>query len=636
MYKETDRPIKLTTPLGPNMMFLTEMHGREGISELFQFQLETVVELGTQVSFDQFLGKKVTVSITTKTGDTRYINGIVRKMAQGNRDPEFCQFRLEIVPQFWLLTRTVRSRIFQQKSSLDIIKEVLTGLDVSYEVQGDFKSREYCVQYQESDFRFASRLMEEEGIYYFFKHSDGGHTMVLGNTPGSHPDIPFNSTVKYQEFFGYTPEDDVVYGWYKAQEIRTPKTTLWDEHFQLTNSGKGLPADKSIMDSVQVGSASHKLTAGTSGGMEIYEFPGEYSRHFDGINKGGGEQPDHLQWIFTENQRTVGVRMQQEAAEALLIESKGSHAGFTAGHAFQLSEHFSDNGKFVITSVEHQARQPIGVYTPEPFSYTNQFSCIPFALPYRPQRTTPIPSVRGVQLATVVGPSGEEIFPDKYSRVKVQFHWDRDGSYDLNSSCWLRVATHWAGKQWGAIHIPRIGQEVIVSFEEGDPDHPIIVGSVYNVDMMPPYTLPDNKTQSGIKSRSSLKGSSDNYNEIRFEDKKGQEEILCHAERDLTVEVERNRTTTIGMHGAMTPGDDNLTVQNNLTEQINNQQTTTAVTKITIQCGQSSIVMDPTSITLKSMMINIDAQVQLEESAVMTKISGSAMVQIQGGIVMIN
>jgi type VI secretion system secreted protein VgrG len=636
MYEQTDRPLKLTTPLGDNVMFLTELHGREAISELFHFQLETVVEVGTQVSFDQLLGKSVTVEIDTKPGHTRYINGIVRKMSQGNRDPEFCQFRLELVPQFWLLTRTVRSRIFQQMSSLDIIKKVLTGLDVSYEVQGDFKSREYCVQYQESDFRFASRLMEEEGIYYFFKHSDGSHTMVLGNTPGSHPDLPYNPEVKYQEFFGYTPEDDVVYGWYKAQEIRTPKTTLWDEHFELTNSGKGLPADKSIMDSVQVGTASHKLTAGTSGGMEIYEFPGEYSRHFDGINKSGGEQPDHLQWIFTENVRTVGVRMQQEAAEALLIESKGSHAGFTAGHTFTLSEHFSDNGEFVLTSVEHQARQPIGLYTPEAFSYTNQFSCIPFALPYRPQRTTPIPSVRGVQLATVVGAPGEEIFPDKYSRVKVQFHWDRDGKFDLNSSCWLRVATHWAGKQWGAIHIPRIGQEVIVSFEEGDPDHPIIVGSVYNVDMMPPYTLPDNKTQSGIKSRSSMKGTSDNYNEIRFEDKKGSEEILCHAERDLTVEVERNRTTTIGMKGAMVPGDDTLTVQNNLTEQINNQQTTTAVTKITIKCGQSSIVMDPTSITMSSLMININAQVQLQETSLMTQISGTAMLQLQGGIIMIN
>lgn len=633
-YVQTDRPIHLTTPLGDDVLFLTEFHGRESLSALFQFELETVADVRTTIPFDALLGQKVTVKITTKQGHDRYFNGIVRRMSAGNRDPEFAQYRLEIVPQFWLLTRTVRSRIFQQMSSLEIIKKVLSSLDVSYEVQGDFKSREYCVQYQESDFRFASRLMEEEGIYYFFKHTAGGHTMVVANTPGSHPDIPYNSQVRFQEDFGYTPEDDVVYGWYKAQEIRTSKTTLWDEHFQLTNSGKGLPADKSIMDSVQVGKSSHKLTAG-SAGSEIYEFPGEYSRHFDGINKSGGEQPDHLQWIFTENIRTAKVRIEQEAAEALLIEAKASHAGFTAGYAFELSEHWSDNGKFVITSVEHQARQPIGILSPEAFSYSNQFSCIPFALPFRPQRTTPIPSVRGVQLATVVGPPGEEIFPDKYSRVKVQFRWDRDGKYNLDSSCWLRVATYWAGKNWGAIHIPRIGQEVIVSFEEGDPDHPIIVGMVYNVDMMPPYKLPDDKTQSGIKSRSTKNGTPDNYNEIRFEDKKGSEEILVHAERDMTVEVERNRTTHIGKT-PMTPGDDTLTVENNLTEQINNKQDTTAVTSIEIKCGTSKIRIDPTSITLSAMMINIDAQIQLEESALMTQISGKAMTQIQGGIVMIN
>ena len=328
-------------------------------------------------------------------------------------------------------------------------------------------------------------------------------------------------------------------------------------------------------------------------------------------------------------------RMQQEAAETLRIDAMGSSPAFCAGYTFTLTEHFSDNGKFTLTAVEHQARQPIGIVSPETWNYTCRFSCIPFALPFRPQRTTPIPSVRGLQLATVVGPPGEEIFPDKYSRVKVQFHWDREGKMDLDSSCWLRVATFWAGKQWGAIHIPRIGQEVIVGFEEGDPDHPIIVGSVYNADMMPPYTLPDNKTQSGIKSRSSKGGSSDNYNEIRFEDKKGSEEILIHAERDETHEVERNRTTHIGKM-AMTPGDDTLTVENNLTEQINNKQNTTAVTSIEIKCGTSKIRIDPTSISLSAMMINIDAEVKLEESAVMTQISGSAMTQIEGGIVMIN
>jgi len=632
MWEQTKRPYQLTTPLGENVLLLEKFTGREAISELFEFDLFVVAELENDVPFDQLLGNKVTLKIARETGD-RYINGIVRRVKQGNRDLVFNYFRLEVVPQFWLLKRTRKSKICQQKTIPDILKQVLTGLDVSYELQGDWKSREYVVQYQESDFNFACRLMEECGIYYFFKHSAGGHTMVLANTPGSHPDIPFTPTAVYEELTeGLELAEDRVFLWSKAQEIRSPKYTVWDEHFQLF--GKHLDADKSIMDSIQVGKVSHKLKAGSSDANELYEFPGEYSRHFDGINKSAGEQPDHIQWPFTENQRIVDIRIQQEAALTLLLEGQGVHSAFTAGHKFDLSKHFSGDGNYVLTSVEHEGRQPLRTGW-APFEYTNRFTCIPSALPYRPQRVTPIPSVRGVQLATVVCPPGEEIFPDKYGRVKVQFHWDRDGKYDLDSSCWLRVATHWAGKQWGAIHLPRVGQEVIVDFEEGDPDHPIIVGSVYNVDMMPPYKLPDYKTQSGIKSRSTKNGTPENYNEIRFEDKKGQEEILVHAERDLTVEVERNRTTHIGKT-SMTPGDDTLTVENNLTEQINNQQTTTAVTKITIQCGQSSIVMDPTSITLSSMMININAQVQLAESALMTSIKGSAMLTVNGGVVMIN
>jgi len=654
-YIQKDRPLQLTTPLGENMIFLTQLTGHEGLSELFQFQLDTVVELPTQVQFEQLLGKKVTASITTASGHTRYINGIVRRVIAGNRDNEFRQFRLELVPQFWLLTRNSRCRMFQQMSSLDIIKKVLTGLDVTYEVQGDFKSREYCVQYQESDFRFASRLMEEEGIYYFFRHSNGGHTMVLGNTPGTHKPIENSPQMKFEEFFGATVEDTVVYGWYKGQEIRGQKYTVWDEHFELSKD-KSKPtnfeAKKSIQDSVQCGTVNHQLTAGAAGDMEFYEFPGEYSRHFDGINKSGGDQADHLQWPFEENNRIVGIRMQQEAVEALLIEGKNSNAAFSAGYKFDLTNHWSDNGSYVITSVDHYAKQPIGVISPEDFDYNSQFTCIPLALPYRPQRTTPAPSVRGVQLATVVGPSGEEIFPDKYSRVKVQFHWDREGKWDLDSSCWLRVATFWAGKQWGAIHIPRIGQEVIVAFEEGDPDHPIIVGSVYNSDEMPPYTLPDNKTQSGIKSRSSKNGSPDNYNEIRFEDKKGSEEILIHAEKDMTLEVEHNRKMTIGYgKGPMTPGDDSLEVMNdqtikinhdqnvtvvgNMTEQINMSQSTTADLSISITCGASSIKMTPASIEIKSPTISISADVALTETSLMTSITGSGMLTLSGGIIMI-
>ena len=634
MWAQTDRPYQLTTPLGKDVLLVRKFSGREAVSELFHFEFDVVAEVQTDVSFDALLGQKVTLTIDRESGK-RYINGIVRRVKQGGRDLVFKGYRLEVVPQYWLWTKNRTSKLFQQKTIPDILKEVLAGLDVSYELQGDWKLREYVCQYQESDFNFACRLMEECGIFYFFKHSAGGHQMVLANTPGSHPDIPFTTTAVYEELTNlFELEEDRIFVWSKGQEVRSPKATVWDEHFQLPY--KHLNADKAIQGSVSVGKTSHNLTAGSTGSMELYEFPGEYSRHFDGINKSGGDQQDHLQWPFTENSRIVDIRIAQEAVGGLLLEGQSVHSAFTAGHTFELSKHFSDDCEYVLTAVEHEGRQPLRAGEP-PYEYTNTFSCIPMALPYRPQRVTPIPSIRGVQLATVVGPPGEEIFPDKYSRVKVQFHWDREHHNDLDSSCWLRVATHWAGKQWGAIHIPRIGQEVIVAFEEGDVDHPIIVGSVYNADMMPPYTLPDNKTQSGIKSRSSKNGTPDNYNEIRMEDKKGSEEILVHAEKDLTVEVEHNRTTTVGFgKPPMTPGDDTLTVMNNLNEKINNAQTTEAVTKITIKCGQSSIVMDPTSITISSIMIKIDAQATLDEHAIMTTIKSDAITTIKGAMVMIN
>jgi type VI secretion system secreted protein VgrG len=292
-----------------------------------------------------------------------------------------------------------------------------------------------------------------------------------------------------------------------------------------------------------------------------------------------------------------------------------------SGHKFTLTKHFSDDGDYVLTSVEHLARQPMQAGGAEAYEYNNQFTCIPTALPYRPQRTTPVPSVRGVQLATVVGPPGEEIFTDKYSRVKVQFHWDREGKKDIDSSCWLRVGTFWAGKQWGAIHIPRIGQEVIVAFEEGDVDYPIVVGSVYNAEMMPPYTLPDNKTQSGVKSRSSKNGGSDNFNEIRFEDKKGSEEIHVQAEKDLTMLIKNDWTTQ---------------VNHDYKENIDNLQRTEAKKSIEIIVGQSSIKLEPTQITIKTVNLVVDTQVSTKMTSKMTNMESTATTTIKGAMVLIN
>ena len=673
MYEQTDRPMKLTTPLGPNALLLVGLQGREAISQMFHFELKTAWGDKTKLlPFDQLLGKKVTVEISPGK-NKRYFNGIVCKVTQGERDENFTYYTLEVVPQLWLLDRKQCSRTFQHITVPDILKTLFTGMDVAYQIEGTFEQREYCVQYRETDLAFASRLMEEEGIFYFFKHSSSGHQMVLANTPQSHPVIPYTPTTVWQEGTNAVLELDHVFDWNKGQEIRSGKFTAWDYTFEMPT--KHLDADKTITDSVTVGTVTHKLKVANNDSLELYDYPGGYASRFDGINKSGGEQPSNLQKIFTDNKRTVDIRMQEEALSSLLIRGRGGHAAFTAGHTFDLTRHYSDNGKFVLTSVEHEARQPLAVEQVEGgFRYANAFTCIPSTLPFRPSRVTPVPSVRGVQTATVVGPSGEEIFPDKYGRVKVQFHWDRQGTDDVNSSCWVRVATFWAGPQWGAIHIPRIGQEVIVDFLEGDVDQPIIVGSVYNADMMPPWTLPDQKTVSGIKSRSSLHGGPDNFNMMSFEDKKGSELVSVQAEKDLKTLVKNDENREV-VHDRVTliKHDETQTVTNNETitvEQGNqtieikqgNQSTTLnmgnqstqikmgnqtikvdmgkieieAMQSIQLKVGQSTIKMDPTSVTISSMMIKVDAQVQAQVHSLMTQVNGDAMTVVKGGVVMIN
>ncbi|MCL4402102.1 MAG: type VI secretion system tip protein VgrG [Acidobacteria bacterium] len=509
MYVQAERPMTLTTPLGPDKFILISFTGREAISQLFHFHLDLASQEEV-ISFNELLGQKVTVEWKLRDDEKRYFNGIVKRISQGERTNIFTRYSMEIVPQLWILSKKAQSRIFQHISVPEILKKVFEGLDVSYEIMGTFQPRDYCAQYRESDFHFASRLMEEEGLYYFFKHNAGGHTMVVANTPQSHPDAP--GDVIYEETIGGMRDEDRVWAWEKTQELRSGKYTLWDHCFELP--GKHLQADKTTLESVQIGQNTHKLKVGGNDKLEMYDYPGGYAQRFDGVDKSGGEQAGDIQKIFEDNKRTVEIRMQAETTPAVIVEGAGNCDAFVSGYKFNFTRHFSDNGKYLLTSVDHHCAQPLGSGrdTEGAFTYENRFTAIPAAVPYRPSRVTPVPTVQGTQTATVVGPAGEEIFTDKYGRIKVQFHWDREGKNDIDSSCWLRVATLWAGKQWGIVHIPRIGQEVIVDFLEGHPDQPIVIGSVYNADQMPPYTLPDNKTQSGIKSRSSKGGGTDNFN----------------------------------------------------------------------------------------------------------------------------
>jgi type VI secretion system secreted protein VgrG len=533
--------MKLTTPLGEDKLVLVGFTGHEGISQLFRYQLDLVSEEST-VPFDQLLGQKVSVEWVLRDGCKRYFSGVVSRFSQGERSMTLTRFSMEIVPQLWLLTRKRRSRIFQHISVPDILKKVLEApLDVKYELVGSFEKRDYCTQYRESDFQFVSRLMEEEGIYYYFNHTSSGHQMVVANTPQSHPDLGDNDII-FEEAIGGIRDENRVWHWEKTQELRPGKYTLWDHSFELP-TGRHLEAEKTVLETVQLGRASHKLKVGGNDGLEIYDYPGEYAQRFDGIDKSGGEQASEVQKIFQDNARTVEIRMQEETTPALVIQGGGNCDQFTPGYKFGLARHFSDGGKFVLTSVDHRARQPLTSDRggDAPFEYENRFTAIPFAVPYRPPRITPVPTVQGSQTAIVVGPADEHIFTDKYGRVKVQFHWDRDGGYNADSACWVRVATMWAGKQWGIIHIPRIGQEVIVDFLEGHPDLPIVVGSVYNTDQMPPYKLPDHKTMSGIRTHTAEKVAGRyNANEIRFEDAIGKEQIFINAERDMDLNVEHD------------------------------------------------------------------------------------------------
>jgi type VI secretion system secreted protein VgrG len=577
-YVQADRSMTVTTPLGADVLLLVGCYGTEGLSSLFSFQLDVIAENRREISFDKLLGQKVTASLSLDAESQRYFSGICGRVSQGSRDSDFTAYRLEIVPQLWLLTRKAQSRIFQRLSVPDILKKVFDGLDVSYKLQGTFEPRDFCVQYRETDFNFASRIMEEEGIYYFFTHSAGGSKMVVANTPQGHPDMPEHSSIIFEGVHGGPRDEDRIHAWEKIQELRPGKYTLWDHCFELPH--KHLEAEKNLLDSVEAGSVTHKLRVPPSEKLEVYDYPGEYAQRFDGVDKGGGDQPAELQKIFQDNERTVGIRIQQEAVPALVIRGRSDCRHFVSGHKFTLERHFNGNGQYVVTGVQHSASVAGDYRTGEggELTYENTFTCIPFSLPFRPLRNTPKPFVQGTQTAVVVGPPGEEIYPDKYGRVKVQFHWDREGKNDLDSSCWIRVGTMWAGKQWGMIHIPRIGQEVIVDFLEGDPDQPIIVGSVYNAEMMPPYALPDNKTQSGIKSRSSMGGGPPNFNEFRFEDKKGSEEVYLHAEKDWTIMVENDKNQTVCR-------DETHTVKRDRTKTVRNNEQSTIIHNRTEKVG---------------------------------------------------
>ncbi|MGI8742119.1 MAG: type VI secretion system Vgr family protein [Bryobacteraceae bacterium] len=513
VYTQVNRRIAIETPLGPDALLLRSFQGREAISRIFQFDLDLLSEKDS-IPFDDVVGQRVTLKVLLADGSPRYWSGFLARFSQAGRDQNLARYHAVMVPWLWFLTRTTDCRIFQQKKAPEIIQQIFKDLgfsDYSLRLYGDFVQREYCVQYRETDFNFVARLMEEEGIYYFFEHEEGKHTMVLANDPSAHKPCPNQPSARYELSAGGWQDDDVVLEWHQEQEFRPGVYTSTDYNFETPGSS---------------------LAASVNGKSkyEIYDYPGEYRKRSEG---------DGL----------VRIRLQEQEMARVIARGSSDCRAFTAGYRFDLKDHYRAdlNKPYVLTALNHSAAQGANYASgngaePE-LTYSNTFECIPHSTPFRPPRVTPAPIVQGCQTAVVVGPAGEEIYTDKYGRVKVQFHWDREGKRDEKSSCWIRVSQPWAGKGWGSVSIPRIGQEVIVDFLEGDPDQPIITGKVYNAEQMPPYDLPHGAVVSGLKSHSTKGGGG--YNEMSMDDTKHKEKITIHGQYDMGTTIEHDLHETV-------------------------------------------------------------------------------------------
>ncbi|MCC6552279.1 MAG: type VI secretion system tip protein VgrG [Polyangiaceae bacterium] len=489
--------------------------GREALSELFRFDL-TLTSTEGAIAFADVIGKPA--RLTLQAGEQqRFVHGIVSRFEQCDEGKNVTVYEAVLVPRAYRLLHRHDARIFQDLTVPQIIEKVLqaaglTSADYKILVNGEYAPREYCVQYRESDWAFICRLMEHEGMVCFFEHDHGGHVLTFGDSPYVHTPISGDEQLTFRPPAGAMAHGEHVSRFRYAEEVRPGKTTLRDYEFKRP-------------ELLLQGDTEDALDRD----LEVYDYPGYFNAPKPG---------EDLSKIRLEQWRSVSRAGRGESA----------CVRFLPGHLFGLSEHPRDafNQRWLLTAVQHTGTQPqmAEAGAGGERSYRNDFLCAPEGLPFRPLHRTPRPTIKGPQTAIVVGPAGEEIYTDEHGRVKVQFHWDRLGKRDEKSSCWIRVSQGWAGSAWGAMYIPRIGHEVVVEFLEGDPDRPLIVGRVYHGANVPPYPLPAEKTKSTLKSNSSPGG--DGYNELRFEDKKGAEEIFLHAQKDWNIEVLHDKTQHVG------------------------------------------------------------------------------------------
>lgn len=529
----------IATPLGKDKLLFRRMAGVEELGRIFQYEVELCSE-DTNIAFDKIIGQNVTVRMNYSESGARYVNGVISRFARTQEVEDLTYYQATIVPTLWFLTRTRDCRIYQNKNAVEIIKSVLSAQgisDVEYKLGSvTYPTRDFCVMYRESYFDFISRLMEQEGIYYYFKHVDGKHTLVLTNASSLHEAVPGFETMKFVPKDKGSIEQNSIFYWIELGQFESGRFDYADFSLETPKS-------------IQMAQSNIPTRFGKAN-LERFDYPGQYTVAADGA-------------------KYAKYRNEEFRVDYQTFRGECVIRGTACGALYTMSGYTleSQNTDYIITSTtinvvgEDYTSTPIEGQKLDPFKCS--FTAIRKTAQFRSQSVTPKPFVHGPQTAIVVGPTGEEIHTDQYGRIKVQFHWDRYGNSDANSSCFIRLAQSWAGKNWGTVVLPRVGQEVVVEFLEGDPDRPIVVGALYNKENMPPYPLPDNMTMSVMKSSSSKGG--EGFNEIRFEDKKDNEQIFVHGQKNFDKRILNDSFTWIG-------NDHHLQVINDRKEKVDNDK----------------------------------------------------------------
>ncbi|WP_307570550.1 type VI secretion system Vgr family protein [Pantoea anthophila] len=545
---------RITAQLPADGLLFHTLKGTEALSHPFVLTAEL---LSTDARIDRhaLLGQPVTFTLPTdglmSALSPRYLNGKITRVAVRSQElngTRYACYELTVEPDLWPMKRDRNLRIFQSQTVPQIVQTLLKEYGVSVETRlaGSYRVWEYCVQYQESSLDFISRLMELEGMYYFFRHEADKHTLVLCDAPDQHQAFPGYGTIAYH----VTPSGGVVTEegisqWSLSESVTPGMYSTDDYDFRKPNAW--------------MLQARQNPASPVPGAVDVYDWPGHFVDHSHG-------------------ESYARIRQEVWQAEHHRVSGSGTATGIAPGYTFSVlnAPHFSDNGEYLVTSATYDfAENPYASGGGGESRHNIDFTVLPSSVTWRTPPETPWPKTHGPQTAKVVGPKGESIWTDRYGRVKVKFHWDRLAKGDDTSSCWVRVSSAWAGQGFGGVQIPRVNDEVVVDFINGDPDRPLIIGRVYNEASMPPWALPAAATQMGFLSRSK-DGTADTANALRFEDKAGEEQVWLHAEKNMDTEVENDETHSVGSNRTKTIGGNETTeVKKNRTETVDQNETIT-------------------------------------------------------------